>query len=71
MTVGELQRLLEGQPKDRQVILSIDEEGNNFKLLSSWNDEYLWSPSLQGLWSPEDEEGDPPQDAYPVFVLWP
>jgi len=72
VTVGELRKLLKGHPKDREIMLSIDSEGNNFKHLDGAGAQYYWWPEVEELWDVEDRAGEEiPDNAYPVLILWP
>lgn len=72
VTVGELTRLLKGQPEDKEIILSVDSEGNNFRNLDEISTHYLWWPEAAELWDVEDRAGEKvPGGSYPVLVLWP
>jgi len=73
MTVEELKAILDKQPHGRQVMLSIDGEGNAYKPLDGYSDTLLWDPAHQEPYDPEDETDDrePSEGAYPVLILWP
>lgn len=72
MTVGELTKLLKGQPEDKEVMLSVDAEGNDFKRLYDISTHYRWWPEAEELWDAKDRAGEEaPDSSYPVLILWP
>lgn len=87
MNVGELIERLSAYPKNTPILLSTDEEGNGFNLLSNV-EEHLYDPSeyytdqiypthqqLDELIAVNKygytEEDRAPENSVPVLVLWP
>jgi len=65
-------KLLKGQPEDKEVMLSVDAEGNDFKRLYDISTQSRWWPEAEELWDSKDRAGEEaPDSSYPVLILWP
>jgi len=70
MTIGELIKLLEAYPAGQEVILSIDEEGNDFHPVREITSQ-LYCPRTGEVWA-YSEMAEIGQEPYQhVMVLWP
>jgi hypothetical protein len=66
MTVGELMDYLDGQPRDRLVVLAKDEEGNGFSpLYAAEMERYVAETTYSGDLTEDPDGGEP------VVLLWP
>jgi len=72
MTVGELLKILEKQPKGNKIMLSIDPEGNGHRPVHT-AEACLWSDSYGDVYNPDDYPGAraQPEDTIPVIMIWP
>lgn len=74
ITVGELRKLLDGQPDDKPVVLSKDIEGNGYSPLAYVEDALYEATSTYSgeIYFPEDgEEDEDYHNVERVVVLFP
>jgi len=70
MTIGQLIKLLEAYPSGQEVLLSIDEEGNDFHLVREVTSQ-IYCPRTGDVWDYSELAEIEDEPYQKVMVLWP